>query len=249
MMISFSKEIVYHKGKKKDSFSKDAYANQEVNESNIAVCDISSSSLLDSSSYFEANLADLRVLYTGRTEVFSFTCLLRLVSRVPGVFGRSFFSFKVCSPSCSVSTHSFSKLSIFELTEVVAALLLAVGRIAARLLVRGALDIISDFSGDSRDEFAISDSDGFMTSSIPSTLRELTNSRALRALAMATLVMLAGILFTLQRAWSSLLVRVWKSMDENRDRSDLLGFGALLLGLASCYNEDEEQRARIKSYI
>lgn len=40
----------------------------------------------------------------------------------------------------------------------------------------------------------------------------LTISRAARASAMATLVMFAGILFFLHRAWRSLLLRLWKSI-------------------------------------
>lgn len=39
-----------------------------------------------------------------------------------------------------------------------------------------------------------------------------TISRDFRALAMAIFVMLAGILFNLQRDWSSFLARLWKSI-------------------------------------
>lgn len=45
--------------------------------------------------------------------------------------------------------------------------------------------------------------------------KKITCCRALRASAMATLVMLAGILLFLQRAWSSFLERLWKSITQN----------------------------------
>lgn len=40
----------------------------------------------------------------------------------------------------------------------------------------------------------------------------VTDWRAWRASAIATLVMLAGMRFFLQRVWRSLLARLWKSM-------------------------------------
>lgn len=52
-------------------------------------------------------------------------------------------------------------------------------------------------------------------------LRKLTNSRDWRASAMATLVMLAGILFFLQRACNSLLARLWKSISAAKMKQEI----------------------------
>ena len=59
----------------------------------------------------------------------------------------------------------------------------------------------------------------------------VTDWRAWRASAMAMLVMLAGILFLLQRDWRSLLARLWKSM---------AAFLSLRKRLERAVNEEED---------